>query len=75
MKKSKKYEAICSLSEALKNQPENEGNLTDIISALEKEPDRKKRKRIMKDFIRIMEMKPPQKIFIYDFCGGLSPII
>lgn len=51
MKKSRKYEAICSLSEALKNQPENEGDLTDIISALEKEPDRKKRKRIMKDFI------------------------
>lgn len=50
MKKTKKYQAINSLAAALK-KPENAGeNVLDIIKALENEPDRKKRRKMMKEF-------------------------
>ncbi len=50
MKKSRKYQAVNSLAEALK-KPEKAGeNISDIIKALENEPDRKKRRKMMKEF-------------------------
>ena len=50
MKKSKKYQAVNSLAEALKKPEKTADNVSDIIKALENEPDKKKRKKMMKDF-------------------------
>lgn len=50
MKKTKKYQAINSLASALEKSDKAGENVSDIITALEREPDRKKRKKIMKEF-------------------------
>lgn len=51
MKKSKKYQAVSSLAAALEKRREKPENIADIITALEREPDRKKRKKIMNEYI------------------------
>lgn len=50
MKKSKKHQAINSLAAALEKHEKAVENVSDIIKALENEPDRKKRRKMMKEF-------------------------
>lgn len=50
MKKSRKYQAVNSLAAALKKSEKSGENVSDIITALENEPDRKKRRKMMKEF-------------------------
>lgn len=50
MKKSRRYQAVSSLAAALEHRQEAPENIPDIITALENEPDKKKRKKMMKEF-------------------------
>lgn len=50
MKKSRRYQAVSSLAAALEKQPATAPNIPDIITVLENEPNKKKRKKMMKEF-------------------------